>query len=182
MAQKPVRYQCNQPRSVRAGNLAPESSHVQSFSFSCDVVFSLMVDITSLFMSLFQRHIQVKPKYWANLLKYISKLSDFRQSVRSVKERKCKKKKTKKHWKLCAKGNDVITNVICANQHLASTFSMQIFKFQRRSCCWSPPSFSRPAARAPRTAYSQVYPGLQLRVQLLLHSISVACRYGRATI
>ena len=39
-----------------------------------------------------------------------------------------------KHWKARAKGNDVITNVISANQHVASTFSMQIFKFQRRSC------------------------------------------------
>ena len=32
------------------------------------------------------------------------------------------------------KGNDVITNVISANQHFASIFSIQIFKFQRRSC------------------------------------------------
>ena len=39
-----------------------------------------------------------------------------------------------KHRKSSAKGNDVITNVISANQHFASTFSMQIFKFQRRSC------------------------------------------------
>ena len=38
-----------------------------------------------------------------------------------------------KHWKTRAKCNDVITNVISANQHFASTFSMQIFKFQRRS-------------------------------------------------
>ena len=44
---------CNQPRSVTAGNLAPESSHIQSFLLSCDVVFSLMMDVTSLFMSLF---------------------------------------------------------------------------------------------------------------------------------
>ena len=29
---------------------------------------------------------------------------------------------------------DVINNVVSANQHFASTFSMQIFKFQRRSC------------------------------------------------
>ena len=36
--------------------------------------------------------------------------------------------------KACAKGNDVITNVISTNQHFASTFSMHIFKFQRRSC------------------------------------------------
>ena len=33
-----------------------------------------------------------------------------------------------------AKGNDVITNVISANQRFASTFSIQVFKFQRRSC------------------------------------------------
>ena len=39
-----------------------------------------------------------------------------------------------KHVKACPKGNDVITNVISANQHFASIFSMQIFKFQRRSC------------------------------------------------
>ena len=29
-----------------------------------------------------------------------------------------------KHWKTCAKDNDVITNVIFANQHFASTFLM----------------------------------------------------------
>ena len=39
-----------------------------------------------------------------------------------------------KYWKTRAKGNDVITNILSANQHYASTFSMQIFKFQRRSC------------------------------------------------
>ena len=39
-----------------------------------------------------------------------------------------------KHWKTSAKGNDVITNVISANQHFAPTLSMPIFKFQRRSC------------------------------------------------
>ena len=36
--------------------------------------------------------------------------------------------------KACAKGIEVITNVISTNQHFASTFSMQIFKFKRRSC------------------------------------------------
>ena len=55
-----------------------------------------------------------------------------------------------KHWKTRAKGNDVIANVISANQHFASTFSMQIFKFQRRSC-----KLSRPAAGAPWEACSQ---------------------------
>ena len=38
-----------------------------------------------------------------------------------------------KHWKTCVKGNDIITYVISTLQHFASTFSMQIFKFQRRS-------------------------------------------------
>ena len=39
-----------------------------------------------------------------------------------------------KHWKTCAKGNDIIINVTSAKQHFVSTFSMQIFKFHRRSC------------------------------------------------
>ena len=42
-----------------------------------------------------------------------------------------------------AKGNDVITNVISANQHFTSIFFMQIFKFQRHNCKLSflfPPS------------------------------------------
>ena len=53
-----------------------------------------------------------------------------------------------KHWKTSAKENDVITNVISANQHFASTFSMQIFKFQIRSCKLF--FLYRPAARALR--------------------------------
>ena len=40
----------------------------------------------------------------------------------------------KKHFKTCAKGKDVITNIISTNHHFASTFLMQLFKFQRRSC------------------------------------------------
>ena len=59
-----------------------------------------------------------------------TQLWDFRQSTRSGNERKCKKK----HWKARANGNDFITNVISANQHFASTLSMQIFNFQKRSC------------------------------------------------
>ena len=40
-----------------------------------------------------------------------------------------------KHWnETCAKGNDIITHVISANQHFAPTFSMQTFKFQRHNC------------------------------------------------
>ena len=59
-----------------------------------------------------------------------TELSDFRQSTRSRNEREC----TNGHWKKRAKVNDVTTNVISANQHFASTFLMQIFKFQRRTC------------------------------------------------
>ena len=59
----------------------------------------------------------------------LTELSDSRQSAQSENGRECKQ------WlKTRAKSNDVITNVISANQHFASTFSMQIFKFQRRSC------------------------------------------------
>ena len=42
-----------------------------------------------------------------------------------------------RHWKTRAYGNEVITNVISANQHFASTFSTQIFKFQRRCSSFS---------------------------------------------
>ena len=58
-----------------------------------------------------------------------TELSDFRQSTRSRNERKCKRT-----LKNTCKVNDVTTNVISANQHLASTFLMQIVKFQRRTC------------------------------------------------
>ena len=34
----------------------------------------------------------------------------------------------------CEQSRDVITNVISANQHFAPSFSMQLFKFQRRIC------------------------------------------------
>ena len=49
------------------------------------------------------------------------------------------------------------TNVISANQHVASTFSMQIFKFQRRSS----PSFSRldtQAKESSRTKGQKPFP------------------------
>ena len=58
-----------------------------------------------------------------------TELPDFCQSAQSRNEHKCKK-----HFKTCAKGKDVITNIISTNQHFASTFLMQLFKFQRRSC------------------------------------------------
>ena len=50
-----------------------------------------------------------------------TELSDFPQSALSGNERECKQTK-----KTRAKGNDVISYVISANQHFASTFSMQI--------------------------------------------------------
>ena len=68
-----------------------------------------------------------------------TELSDFHQSDRSGSQRECEQTR--------AKGNDVITNVISANQQLASSSSTQIFKFQRRSCKLS--FLFPPAARAP---------------------------------
>ena len=56
-----------------------------------------------------------------------------------------------KHWKTSAKGNDVITNVISANQHFASTFSMQIFKFQMWLQVLLP--FSAPPPDAPESLH-----------------------------
>ena len=58
-----------------------------------------------------------------------------------------------KHWKTRVKGNDDITNVISANQHFASTFWCRYSN--SRDVVTSFPSFSRPAARAPRRACSQ---------------------------
>ena len=57
-----------------------------------------------------------------------TELSDFRQSTRSGNKCECKQT-----LKTRSQGKDVITNVISANQHFASTFFMQIFKFQRRA-------------------------------------------------
>ena len=65
-----------------------------------------------------------------------------------------------KHWKTRTKGNDVITNIISANQHFASTYML---KFQRHS--WKlfflalppPPLPERPGKLACRllTAHAQ---------------------------
>ena len=75
-----------------------------------------------------------------------TKLSDFRQLARSGNECECEQ---------ILKGNDVITNVISANRHFVSTFSMKIFKFRRRSCKLS---FLFPPRRqsAPRTCSQAV--------------------------
>ena len=54
-----------------------------------------------------------------------------------------------KHWKTRVKGNDDITNVISANKYFASTFSIQMFKFQRRSCNWVFPPFPAPLPQRP---------------------------------
>ena len=53
-----------------------------------------------------------------------------------------------KHSKTHAKGNDVV--VIFTNQHFASTFLMQIFKFQRNSCKFSFLFLPRPGEFAHR--------------------------------
>ena len=58
----------------------------------------------------------------------LTELLNFCQSAWSRNENKCKQT-----LKTHAKGNDVITNVISANQHFTSTFLMQMLKFQRCS-------------------------------------------------
>ena len=132
LAQKPVRYQCNQPRSVRAENVAPEVVRFSPFRSHVTLCFFWWWTLHRFLCRFFKRQIQVKPKYWANLVKYIFELSDFRQSVRSVNECELRKQE-KKHKKICSKGSDIISNVICASQQFALTFSMQIVKFQRRT-------------------------------------------------
>ena len=59
-------------------------------------------------------------------------------------------KNVNENWKTCAKSNDAITNVISVNQHnfFTLTFSMQIFKFQTRSCKLS---FLFPPQSAPES-------------------------------
>ena len=59
----------------------------------------------------------------------VTELSDSRQSAQNENERECKQ------WlKTRAKSNDVITVVISAISISHRLFSMQIFKFQTRSC------------------------------------------------
>ena len=70
--------------------------------------------------------------------KFLNELSDSRQSAEAETTAN-----GNKDWKTRAKGNDVITNVISANKHLASTLVA------------SSPSYSRHAARAPLRACSQ---------------------------
>ena len=92
----------------------------------------------------------------------LTELSDFHPSVRSGNECEKTLKKTR------AKGNDIISNVVFANQYFALTFSMLIFKFQRPSsklsffflpCCQSTPksllacyhvSYQSPMGEDPR--------------------------------
>ena len=107
VTQKPVRYQCNQPRSVRAENLAPEVVTLSPFCSHLTLCF---------------------------LISRCVFLNDGRHIAFYVA------------FKIRAKGNDVVTNVICPNQHFASTFSHLIFKFQRRTCCCKP-SFLFPPRR-----------------------------------
>ena len=60
-----------------------------------------------------------------------------------------------KHWKARAKGNEIITNVISANQHCVSHRLFWYRYLNSRDVVASSPSFSRPTARAPRRACSQ---------------------------
>ena len=76
------------------------------------------------------------------------------------------------------RGNDVNTNVISANQHFASTFSMQIFKFQRRVA--SSPFIILSAARTARTACSRHVPNTYSSV-FLIFTNSYSSTEGSAT-
>ena len=61
-----------------------------------------------------------------------------------------------KHWKpKGAKGSDIISSVICANQHFASTFLMQISN--SRDVVASSPSFSCPTVQVPKRACLQAH-------------------------
>ena len=82
-----------------------------------------------------------------------------------------------KHWKTRTKGNDVITNIISANQHFASTYML---KFQRRS--WKlfflalPPSST---ARAPWKASPQAtYSTCPAKILIDSCSLSGVCQTG----
>ena len=77
-----------------------------------------------------------------------TELSDFCQSAQSGN-----KLESKETLKNTCQGNDIITNVISPNQHLASTFSIQILN--SRDVVASSPSLSCPDARAPCRACSQ---------------------------
>ena len=54
-----------------------------------------------------------------------------------------------------SRGNDVITNIISANQHFASTFSKQIFKFQRHIASF--PFLSSPPPEQPGQLARDMY-------------------------
>ena len=71
----------------------------------------------------------------------LTELSDSRQSAQSENERECKQR-----LKTRAKSNDVITNVISANQFFASTFFRCRYS-NSRDVVASSTFFSSPAAR-----------------------------------
>ena len=179
MAQKPVRYQCNQPRSVRAGNLAPEV-----------VTFSP-----------FRSHVTLCFLWWWTLHHFLCRFFNARsKSNRNIGQicwniflscqisvNQCEawtsanvKKKNRENYV-----PRVMTSLLMSSAPISiwhPRFRCRYSNSRDVPVVASPPSFSRPAARAPRRAYSQAYPGLQLRVLFLHHSISVVCRYGRAAI
>ena len=79
-----------------------------------------------------------------------TELSDLRRSAWSRNDSECKQ-----ILKNTCQGLWRQTIAITANPHFASTFSVQVFKFQRLILVASSPSFFRPAAKAPRRACSR---------------------------
>ena len=86
----------------------------------------------------------------------------------SVKRKRVWIRNVNKHWKTCANGSDVIANVISANQHFASIFSTQIFKFQRCSCKLTP-SFSAPSPKCLGEIAHRLYGSRGLLLTITLH-------------
>ena len=82
-----------------------------------------------------------------------------------------------KHWKTPAKGNDVITNVISANQHFASTFSMHRFP-NSRDVNESFISFSRPGELARRLTRGGLIIGCTFCLQIDGPVTGTACKLG----
>ena len=100
----------------------------------------------------------------------------------SVKRKQVWIRNVNKHWKTSANGSDVIANVISANQHFASTFTTQIFKFQRHSCKLTP-SFSAPSQKCLGEITHRLHGsrGLHLTITLYGSTPSLSVNHDHTT-
>ena len=106
------------------------------FSLGLVVFFSSKVWWIKRSLQLIHHHLVIPPHQdkvsFAIERYYLSLLICVKEAVRfppiSTKQKRSQFN-VNKHWKKHAKGSDIIFNVISVNQHFASTFSMQIFKF-----------------------------------------------------